>query len=116
MNLKCKMDASLTKEFAASIDPPPPPPEITGSVELRQFYRMFWIEYGQIIFYILRFFLYLLRTVLSCLFSIKRFTYFLFHTLILYLVLLILKHMFKPTCINCMAKRFKHVFCISRYF
>ena len=31
-----------------------------GSVVLRQFYRMFWIEYGQIIFYILRFFLYLL--------------------------------------------------------
>ena len=47
------------------------------------------------------FFSCLLRKVLSSLFSIKYFTYYLFHKLILYFVLLILKHMFKSTCIYC---------------
>ena len=50
-------------------------------------------------FFCLFFFSCLLRKVLSNLFSIKCFTYYLFHKLILYFVLLILKHMFKSTCI-----------------
>ena len=46
------------------------------------------------------FFIYLLRIVLSSLFSIKCLTYYLFHILISFFVLLILKQMFKSTCIN----------------
>ena len=47
------------------------------------------------------FFLNVLRIILSSLFSIKCFPYYLFHILILYLVLLIVKNIFKSTCINC---------------
>ena len=58
-------------------------------------------------------FFYLLRIVLGSLLSIKCFTYYLFHILILYFVFLFLKQMFKSTCINCIALRFKmHIFCI----
>ena len=62
--------------------------------------RMFWFEYGQIMFYILRgFFQYLLRTAYGSLFSIKCFIYYLFHILILYLVLWMKTQCLKHTCI-----------------
>ena len=61
---------------------------------------MFWFEYGQIMFYILRgFFQYLLRTANGSLFSVKYFIYYLFYILILYLVLWMKTQCLKYTCI-----------------
>ena len=70
-----------------------------------------WLEYGQIIIYILRFFknIYQEKFWVLC-FQLFFFTYFLLRILILYIcIIFILKHMFKSTCINCTSQRFKHI-------
>ena len=73
--------------------------------------KMFWFDCSQIIFYILNFLnIYLEKFLVHVVcFQLFFFTYFLFHILILYYILLILKHMFKSTCINCMSEHFKHI-------